>query len=75
MLYGVARALGRPGTLARSGTRPAGARVMRRGVSRAHEPLRDLRVRECPFFRAHEERPAGEVRAAMPTQRNARCAA
>jgi hypothetical protein len=58
MLYGVARALGRPGTLARSGTRPAGARVMRRGVSRAHE-----------------ERPAGEVRAAMPTQRNARCAA
>ena len=38
-------------------------RVTAHGVSRACEPLRDPRVRECPFFRAHEGSPAGEARA------------
>ena len=56
---------------ARSGTRPAGARVYTPRPG-AHEPLRDPGVSECPFFRANEGGPAGEVRAAVSAGRDRR---
>ena len=56
---------------ARSGTRPAGARVCTPQLG-AHEPLRDPGVSECPFFRANEGGPAGEVRAAVSAARDCR---